>query len=70
MADHHPVAGDLLIGHSEIGAAVQDEHIELFKSSLVHQHFNTLARRQFTLVVLGLDAVIAAAQTRLRTAIF
>jgi hypothetical protein len=54
----------LLSGHAEVGAAVLDEHVPLFEAALVEQQFDALARGELALGVLGVDALLAAAQAR------
>ena len=56
------VAGDLGLLHAEIGAAVLDEHVELFEGVLIQQQLDAFARRQLAFRMLGIDAGLAAAQ--------
>ena len=43
-----------------------DEHVELLEGALVEQQLDALARGQLAARVLGVDALLAAAQPRLR----
>ena len=61
IAGDHTVAGDLLIGHAEIGAAMLNEHAPLFERAFVQKHFETLARCEFAFGVLGRNALGPAA---------
>ena len=45
-------------------AAMLDEHVPLFEGVGIEQQFDALARGQLALGVLGLDAALAAAQSR------
>ena len=65
VAGHHAVAGDLAVGHAEIDAAVLLEHVPFFEGAVVEQQFDALARRQLALGVLGVDALLAAAEAGL-----
>ena len=64
------VAGDFGLFHAEVGRAVLDEHVELLERALVEQEFDALARGQFAALVLGLDALFAAAQAGLAAPLF
>src|SRR3546814_7125102 len=66
VAGHHAVAGDLLLLHAEVEAAVLDIHVPLLEGALVEQDLQALARGQLALGVLRLDALLAAADRRLR----
>jgi hypothetical protein len=46
-----------------------DEHVELLERALVQQQVQTLARRQLALAVLARNPALAAAKTRLSTAL-
>ncbi len=61
VAGHDTITRNLLVRHAEIGAAVLDEHVPLFKGTLVEQHFDALARGELALGVLGVDALLPAA---------
>ncbi len=61
----HAVAGDLLVGHAEVGGPVLDEHVELFEGAFVEQQVDALAGGQLTLGVLAGDPLLAAAHPRL-----
>jgi hypothetical protein len=64
------VACHLLLGHAEIDGAVGDIHVVFFKRAFVEQHLDALACRQLALGMLGVDALLPAAKTRLVTAFF
>ena len=64
VAGDHAVARDLVVGHAEVGAAVLDEHVPLFEGAVVEQQLDPLARGELALVVLRVDALLAAAQAR------
>lgn len=70
VARDHAVARDLLLGHAEIDRAVLDEHVPFFKSAVVEQQLDALARRELALGVLRVDALLPAAQARLGAALF
>ena len=61
MAGDDAVAGNALILHAEIGAAMLHEHVVFLEAALIEQHMDPLARRQLALGVLGLDPGLAAA---------
>ena len=56
--------------HAEIDAAMRLEHVEFLERALVQKQFDAFARRQLALLVLGLDAPLAAAKPRRRTPAF
>ena len=58
VAGDHAVAGDLLVCHAEVGAAVLDEHVPLFETALVEQQFDALAGGQLAPGVLGVDPAL------------
>jgi hypothetical protein len=60
-AGDHAVAGDLLVLHAEVGAAVLDEHVELLEAVFVEEQVDALAGGQLALGVLGRDALFTAA---------
>ena len=64
VAGDHAVAGDALLGHAEIDAAVLDEHVGLFERAGVEQELQPLARGELAALVLRLDATRAAAHAR------
>ncbi len=70
VARDHAVAGDLVVLHAEVGAAVLDEHVPFFEGALVEQHLQALARAELALGVLRLDALGAAAQARTGALVF
>jgi hypothetical protein len=53
VAGDDAVAGDLVVGHAEVGAAVLDEHVPLFEAAFVEQQFQPLARGELALGVLA-----------------
>jgi hypothetical protein len=55
-AGDHAVAGHLLLGHAEVGAAVLDEHVPFLEGALVQQQLQPLARGELALGVLRVDA--------------
>ncbi len=59
---------DLL--HAEIGRAVLDEHVELLERAVIEQQLDALARRELAARVLRRDALLAAAEPRLRAPVF
>ena len=56
-AGDHAVAWNALLGHAEVGAAVLDEHVDLFERAGVEQQLQTLARRQLAALVLRRDSL-------------
>src|SRR3546814_914812 len=60
------VAGLLLCLHAEVEAAVLDIHVRLLEGALGEQDLQALALGQLALGVLRLDALLAAADRRLR----
>ncbi len=65
-AGDHAVAGNALLLHAEVVAAVLDEHVELLEGVLVEQQVEALAGGELALGVLGGDAPLAAAGPGLR----
>ncbi len=63
-AGDHAVARDACIGHTELGAPVLDEHVDLFERALVEQQLQALVRGQLAALVLGGDPPLAAALAR------
>ena len=57
----HAVAGNALVLHAKIGAAVLDEDVPLLKTVIVKQNLNALARGQFALGMLRLNTLLATA---------
>jgi hypothetical protein len=51
-----------LLAHAEVDAAVLLEHVPLFEGAVVEQQLDALARGELALGVLGIDALLAAAQ--------
>jgi len=62
------VAGDFGLRHAELVAAVLDEHVELLERVAVEQERDALARGELAALVLGVDALLAAAQARVPAA--
>jgi hypothetical protein len=58
-----------LSAHAEVGAAVLDEHVELFERAFIQQQFDTLARRQLAARVLRLNALFTTAKLGNRAAV-
>ena len=56
--------------HAEIGGAMFDEHVELFKRAGIEQEFEPFASGQFAFAVLALNTFFPAAKPGLRTAVF
>lgn len=61
---HHPIAGNLFLGHAEMIAAMLDKHIEFLEGIRVEQDLDALTRRELAPLMLALDAVCSAADTR------
>ena len=58
MAGDHAVAGDVLLVHAEIDAAMLDEHVPFFEGVGIEQQLEALARGQLAFGVLRLDAAV------------
>ena len=69
-AGHHAVAGDLLVGHAEVGGAVLDIHAVFLERAVVEEHLDPLARGELAERMLGLDPRRAAAEARPRPPLF
>src|SRR5204863_5975196 len=65
VAGDDAVAGDALLLHAEVGAAVDDELVELLKRAVVEEELDALARGELPLGVLAGDAGLAAAELTL-----
>src|SRR5207247_4504680 len=61
VAGDDAVAGDALLLHAEVGAAVDDELVELLERAVVEEELDALARGELPLGVLPGDAGLAAA---------
>jgi hypothetical protein len=61
VADHHAVAGHLVLAHAEVAAAMLDEHVPLLEGAFVEQNLDALAGGELALLVLRLDPARAAA---------
>ena len=59
------VAEVLLFLHTEVGATMQLEHIILFETASVYQHFDTLTSGIFATCMLLLDGFLATAKASL-----
>ena len=62
LSGHDSVAVGVRSIHSEVGASVLDEHVELFETAGIQQKGETLARRQLALRVLGVDTFLPATE--------
>jgi hypothetical protein len=62
MAGDDAVAGDNLILHAEIAAAVGDESVDLFERIPVEEELDALARGQLTRVALALQPLFPTAE--------
>ena len=62
-AGDHAVARNALLGHAEIGAAMLDEHVDLFERAGIEQQLQALARRQLAAFVLRRDPPGTAARS-------
>ena len=61
-AGDHAVAGELLLGHAEIDRAVLDEDAVFLERALVEQRLDAFAGGELAALVLGRDALLAAAE--------
>lgn len=61
MTGDKAIAGDLLLLHPEVGTAVGDQAVHLFKRSLVQQEFDAFPSRQLALAMLTLASSRASA---------
>ena len=57
-----PSPGIVCSLHAEVGAAVLDEHVPFLERIGVEQQLDALARGELALGVLGVDALLAAAE--------
>ena len=64
------VAEECGLLHSEVGAAVGDEHVEFFKAAFVEEHCDPFAGSVFALLVLRVDSLLATAETGLLTKLY
>ena len=64
VTGHHTVAGDCVLGHAEIGAAVLDEHVPFFEGTFIEQNLQAFARGELALGVLRVNAPLPAALAR------
>ena len=62
-AYYNAVAGELLLLHSEVVAAMQLEHVVLLEGTLVDEHLNALTGGVFATLVLLVDRFLSSAQT-------
>src|SRR5260370_12685555 len=56
------IAGNLLLGHAEVGATVRDQLVGLFEGAFIEQELDALARRHLSLAMLALPALGAPAR--------
>ncbi len=68
VAGDDAVAGDALLVHAEVIAAVDDELVELLERAVVEEELDALPRRELPLGVLAGDARFAAAELTLALA--
>ena len=61
VAGDEAIAGDDLLIHAEVAAAMGDELVELFEGAFVEEQFDALAGGELALLVLAVAAVVAAA---------
>ena len=66
VAGDEAIAGDDLLVHAEIAAAVGDQLVDLFEGAFVEQQFDALAGGEFALLVLARAAFGSAALLRPR----
>ena len=59
VAGDEAVAGDDLLLHAEVAAAMRDELVEFFEGAFVEEQFDALAGGKFALFVLAVAAVFA-----------
>ena len=62
VARNHAIARDLVVLHAEVDTAVFHKHVPLFKGAFIQQQFQPLTGGQLAFFVLGVDALLAAAQ--------
>ena len=70
VAGHHAITRRPVALHAEVGAAVLDKQVPLFKGAFIEQQFKPLARRQFAFSVLRINALLPAAETGSGTLFF
>src|SRR5690606_14290650 len=63
-AGYHAIAGYPRLLHSEVGAAMLDEHVELLEGALVEQESYALARGKLAAGVLSIDPLLSPAEPR------
>ena len=63
IANHHTIAGHMLLIHTKIRAAMLDKHIPFFKAAFVQQEIKALPGRQLALGMLGINAFLSATQS-------
>ena len=56
--------------HSEIGAAVLNEHVVLLEAAFVEEHGNPFPRRVFPFLMLGIDSFLTSAHARFGPALY
>jgi hypothetical protein len=50
--------------HPEVGAAVTDEHVEFLETAWIQETLEALPCREFSFLVLGIDALLSATELR------
>jgi len=65
LASNDTITVDLLLLHSEVIASVGDKLIVFHEAAGVEEQLNTLARRQFVLTVVLVNARLTATEERL-----
>ncbi len=65
VTGHDAVAGNLVLVHAEVVAAMFDEHVPLFEGAFVEQQFKPFAGGELAFAVLRGDALFSAALPRL-----
>ena len=65
-----PSPGIFVFSMPKSVAAVLDEHVELLERAVVEEQLDALARRELAARVLRRDALLAAAEARLRAPLF
>ena len=60
VTGHKTIAGNLLLRHAEIGAAVRNQSVGLFECTLIEQELDAFAGRHLSLAVLALPALAPA----------
>src|SRR5580700_4039901 len=61
IAGDEAIAVRLLLGHTEVAAAVRNQFVGLFKGAVVKQELDALPRRHFAFLVLALAPLLPSA---------